>query len=393
MAKFTMHAKEFKRMSDPVDKENGHTKYVCYIQASTIPMEFSDWMRTNPRNQKMTTDVAKAIQKSLCENSDFHELNRGIVLSAESVEFDNKNETVTIEMVNSDIHGNIDGGHTLKAILNSISNKTISEDRYVFAEIFVGLTTPVELAAARNTSVQVDLKSREELNKSSDILKAALSDLPFEKRIAYKMNQHYGEDFKPIDVREIITILNMFNQNLYPVMAEGGTAGESQPVQSYTGKEYSLKRFLDQGKEKREQIVKNMIPVTSDIFSLWDKVEIELPQKALETKHRYGSKKYSKYNGDYIGNTMLSETKIKYLVPKGILYPIVGAFRALIQVDTVTGNYSWVRDPFEAWDKLGPKLVAIVLDEKEDNPEYLGKSKNLWSNLFKEMLLYRLNIQ
>lgn len=29
MAKFTMHAKEFKRMSDPVDKENGHTKYVC----------------------------------------------------------------------------------------------------------------------------------------------------------------------------------------------------------------------------------------------------------------------------------------------------------------------------------------------------------------------------
>lgn len=90
---------------------------------------------------------------------------------------------------------------------------------------------------------------------------------------------------------------------------------------------------------------------------------------------------------------MLSETKIKYLVPKGILYPIVGAFRALIQVDTVTGNYSWVRDPFEAWDKLGPKLVAIVLDEKEDNPEYLGKSKNLWSNLFKEMLLYRLNIQ
>ena len=206
MAKFTMHAKEFKRMSDPVDKENGHTKYVCYIQASTIPMEFSDWMRTNPRNQKMTTDVAKAIQKSLCENSDFHELNRGIVLSAESVEFDNKNETVTIEMVNSDIHGNIDGGHTLKAILNSISNKTISEDRYVFAEIFVGLTTPVELAAARNTSVQVDLKSREELNKSFDILKAALSDLPFEKRIAYKMNQHYGEDFKPIDVRELSLI-------------------------------------------------------------------------------------------------------------------------------------------------------------------------------------------
>ena len=90
---------------------------------------------------------------------------------------------------------------------------------------------------------------------------------------------------------------------------------------------------------------------------------------------------------------MLSETDIRHLVPKGIMYPIVGAFRALIQVDAVTGEYSWKRDPFKAWETMGPKLVGIVLDEKEDNPEYLGKSRNLWSNLFKEMLLYRMNIQ
>lgn len=64
-----------------------------------------------------------------------------------------------------------------------------------------------------------------------------------------------------------------------------------------------------------------------------------------------------------------------------------------LQVDTATGEYSWKRNPFEAWESIGPKLVGIVLDEKEDNPEYLGKSRNLWSNLFKEVLLYRMNIQ
>ena len=90
---------------------------------------------------------------------------------------------------------------------------------------------------------------------------------------------------------------------------------------------------------------------------------------------------------------MLSETDIRYLVPKGILYPIVGSFRALVQVDAVTGEYSWKRDVLEAWAAMGPKLVGIVLDENADNPEYLGKSRNLWSNLFKEMLLYRMNIQ
>lgn len=393
MAKFTMRAKEFKKMADPVNKESGHVKYVCYIQASSIPGELSDWMKTNPRDQKMTTDVAKTIQKSLGENSDFHELNRGVVLSAESVEYDNKLEQVTMELFNGDIHGNIDGGHTLRAIFSAQEDGNLSDDRYVFMEIFVGLSTPVELAAARNTSVQVDLKSREELNKSFEILKEAMSGLPFENRIAYKMNQHYGADFKPIDVREIITILNMFNQNLYPVMSEGGTAGEAQPVQSYTGKEYSLKRFLDQGKDTREQTVQKMEKIIPDIFALWDKVEMELPAKAGQTRHRYGSKKYSKYTGDVIGATMLSESDIRYLVPKGIMYPIVGAFRALVQVDTVTGEYSWKRDPFEAWESIGPKLVGIVLDEKEDNPEYLGKSRNLWSNLFKEMLLYRMNIQ
>ena len=393
MAKFTMMAKEFKKMADPVDRECGHVKYVCYAQAATIPPQLADWMKTNPRDQKMTTDVAKNIQNSLDQNADFHELNRGIVFSAETVEYDNKTGRVTMELVNDDIQGNIDGGHTLRAIFDAQDEGSLSPDRYVFLEIFVGLSTPVDLAAARNTSVQVDLKSREELNKSFEVLKSVLHGLPFEKRIAYKMNQHCGETSKPIDVREIITILNMFNQNLYPVMSEGGTAGDAQPVQSYTGKEYSLKRFLDQGREVREDLLKKMAKIVPDIFALWDAVEQELPAMAAKTRHRYGSKKYSKYTGEPVGKTMLSETDIRYLVPKGILYPIVGSFRALVQVDAVTGEYSWKRDVLEAWAAMGPKLVGIVLDENEDNPEYLGKSRNLWSNLFKEMLLYRMNIQ
>lgn len=112
-----------------------------------------------------------------------------------------------------------------------------------------------------------------------------------------------GENFRPIDVRESITILNMFNQNLYPVMSEGGTAGKAQPVQSYTGKEYSLKTFLDQGKDVREQTVQKMKTIIPDIFTLWDKVEVELPAKAGQTRHRYGSKKYYKYTGEVVGTT------------------------------------------------------------------------------------------
>ena len=392
MPKFQMHAREFKKMLDPNRKAEGHTKYVCYLETATIPQDLKEWTKTNPRDQKMTTDVAKAIINSLQENDDFHELNRGVVFSVESVSFDTRTETLTVEMTNADIHGNIDGGHTLHAIFDAQNDENLSLNaRYVFAEFFVGLLSPVELAAARNTSVQVDLKSQEELRKSFDTLKQILQPFPFEKRVAYHMNQHYDEGIQVIDVREVITILNMFNQNLYPTAGQVGFATENQPIQSYTGKETSLKRFLNQGKEQREKTLAQMAPIAGDIFRLWDRVEREFPQMVKRTKHLYGAKKYSKYsNGEIVGQTMFAQTDLKYLVPKGILYPVVGAFRALVTVDPNTGFYSWKKDPFDVWASLGERIAVMIWDEKEENPEYIGKSRNLWTNLYKEVLLHTL---
>ena len=91
-----------------------------------------------------------------------------------------------------------------------------------------------------------------------------------------------------------------------------------------------------------------------------------------------------------VGKSMFYENELRYLVPKSILYPVAGAFRALVQVDRESGIYSWRKDPLALWDNLGGQLAQIVWDEKEENPEYLGKSRNLWSNLFKEILLYTL---
>lgn len=391
MPEFTMHAREFKTMRDPNRKPDGHTKYVCYLDTATMPQELQDWSNTNPRDQKMTTDVARAIVDSLEERDDFHELNRGLLFSVESVHYDNRTELLTIELTNDDIHGNIDGGHTLRAIFDAQKAGKDLDTRYVFAEFFVGLSSPVELAAARNTSVQVDLKSQEELKKSFDILKRIFAPLPFEPRIAYHMNQHCEEGVQIIDVREIITILNMFNQNLYPILSQHGLSGDGQPVQSYTGKEVSLKRFLNQGKESRERILENMRPIIEDIFRLWEAVEREFPQKVKNGKHQYGVKKYSKYNkGEVVGRSLFYQSDLIYLVPKGIVYPVTGAFRALISIDPATGKYAWKKDPLDVWNILGDRLAAIVWYEKEENPEYLGKSRNLWSNLFKEVLLYTL---
>ena len=113
----------------------------------------------------------------------------------------------------------------------------------------------------------------------------------------------------------------MFNQNLYPIMGPQGISGDSQPVQSYTGKEVSLKRFLNQGKETREEILKKMQPIVGDIFRLWDTIEREFPEMVQKSKHYYGSKKYSKYNkGEVVGREFVSTEEAEE--PFGVGYTL-----------------------------------------------------------------------
>lgn len=396
MTQLKLKAKEFKKMADPNYPKGKHIKYVCYVQANSIPQEMSDWMETNPREQKMTTNVANKIKDSLRDNEYFHELNRGILISSLSTVWDNKTEELIISFDNPEIHGNIDGGHTLRAILEAKSKNYLSNDRFVFFEIFEGIESPVELAAARNTSVQVDLKSIAELENSFEVLKEALSNNAFYNRIQFKMNEHYNDEgIDPIDVREIIAILLMFSQEIYPYKTADGVLSDVQPIQCYSGKEASLKKFLkqnggteEQQKIDRENMIRNMMPIIGDIFGLWEKIETTFAIVTNSTGKRFGTRKYTKHDGEkVVGKSFLMQQDLTYYIPKGLMYPVVGAFRALIQRNA-DGTYFWKKNPIDVWDTLGPKLVTIILDEKAENPDVIAKNSNLWSNLFKEVYIY-----
>lgn len=160
-----------------------------------------------------------------------------------------------------------------------------------------------------------------------------------------------------------------------------------QPVQCYTGKEASLKRFLNLGKDRREQIIINMHPIIKDIFDLWDDIECNFPAMASRAGKRYGTRKYARFDDNNpVGKSVFSQRDLFYIVPKGLLYPIVGSFRSLVKVEN--NEYSWATPPKEVWNNLGPQLVSIVLDEKAETPETIAKNSNLWSNLFKEVFIF-----
>jgi hypothetical protein len=398
MYKFTLKAPDFRRLPDPVKKDSMQSRYICYVQAKSIPEKIDEWFGTNPREQKMTTDVARKIKESLRENENFHELNRGVVISAESAKWDNKTSDLEVVFEDPDVHGNIDGGHTLRAVLDAKLSNTLPANRYVLFEIFTGIGSPVELAAARNTSVQVDLKSLQELEKNFDPLKRALENTQFTERIQYKMNEHYSTDPKvnTIDVREVISILLMFCQEVYPYKV-GGSLSSSQPLQCYSGKEASLRKFLysvgessdpSTQKANREKMLKNISAITKDIFALWEKIETTFPEYAGKANKRYGARSYSKYdNGNFVGKSLFGESDLTHIVPKGLLYPLVSAFRALVQTNE-DGTYFWKKAPLDVWEEIGTKLVNIILDERPDNPDVIAKNANVWSNLFKEVYIH-----
>ncbi|MCL2798268.1 MAG: AIPR family protein [Firmicutes bacterium] len=393
--------KSFKRFENPYNPKDTPAKYQFFMNTLDVPRELENWLDVNPREQKLNTDVARAILESLNSFDDnFHLLNRGLLIAADEISYDN--QSCTINLVLSDIgkHGIVDGGHTFRQILASQNSPKNQALKFVQCEVITNVSHIESLAEARNTSVAVDDKSMEELKGSFDSLKSILDtiiidDDKFLDRVAFKQNEFWSEKkANVIDVREVIAILNMFNPYLY------NPRESSHPIQSYTGKEVSLARFIkldgngnkEGNKDFRDMVIKQMAPIIPDIFKLWDKIEREFPEVSRDLKRRYGSKPYSNHNNPNAKKiSLFSNYLLEYTIPRGIMYPVVGAFRALIKVDDTTGMLSWGEiDPFSAWDEKKEFIVNTILDSSEKNfsnsPERIGKASILWDSLYYQIM-------
>ena len=93
----TFHVENFRKLPNPYQQKDPDKKgddsypqmYFAICDVKDIPEDIP--MATNPRNQSMNTGVAKKIKASLLNTSEpfFYLLNRGLVISAYSVHYDN----------------------------------------------------------------------------------------------------------------------------------------------------------------------------------------------------------------------------------------------------------------------------------------------------------------
>jgi hypothetical protein len=346
------------------------TTYYTWVNFKDLPKDIS--LDVNPRKPKMTTSVAKQLINAVKDSeSDFDINNRGIVITAKEVTFENSKGLLSIDLDDNKLrYGILDGGHTYTAIIENRDKVPSDIEKFVKLEIFVGENLDVSaLADARNTSVQVSDIALFELDDKFDFIKEAVINEPYAEEIAYKDN-----DNKRIPIANLLRLLFAFNVKRYP--------DDSQvPIAAYSGKATVFKDYKKQY-SLNPNIYRKLAPQLPKLVELYETIQSEIGNKYRQFKLEEESKnaKFGKVRGvESKGNikTDFTQTSIDYSVPNGFLMPIFGAFRALVKIDKITDDISWEFDPIDVWKKAGVRLVQNTFDT-DTNPQQVGKSKTLW---------------
>jgi AIPR protein len=397
--RFRISQEHIRSLADPHDPDI--TIHHVYIPVREFKREMLP-DDINPRSHDEPTGrVPQAIEASLLDYpKEFHLLNRGELIIAQSCKYDNGTKTLEITIGSKEDGGLADGATTDRVLAQAEdalankrhSNRTPEEleeslsTAHVHLEIISGNLRDklVRLAGARNTSNQVKEFALENLGGGFDWLKKLVEASALKGRIRYREN-----DPEPVDIRTVLALLTLF----HPKWKELG----KEPIIGYTSKGTVLNNYRD-----KEWLsgYKSLSPIVVNILELYDHIHCEFePQyrkynrETNDSGSKLGRRREVLYKGGAEFELPLTGSKTKYSIPDGWLYPILASFRMLVQ--HVQGDAKWVTEPKTFFDESGYELVGSVVEQSKDlgfNPQAVGKSRPLWTNLRDKMELQALKI-
>lgn len=389
-SRITFPVQSFRHVETPFSKK-GLRNYYAIVAIDDLP-DFTDWRKINVRDPKLTGQVPRKIRDSIRDSGDlFVFMNRGIVLSVAAAEYDNKTSEVTLELDDPTEHGLLDGGHTYNILMEE--RESLEEPRFVKLEILEGFETEdiPSLVDARNTSNQVRDESLMNLQGAFEGIQKAIKGEPYANLIAYKEFE-YAEDgeAKPIDIREVIAILTAFDRKAY--------SQHQHPINSYRSKVACLKHFRD----NPENFVP-IYPLAKTILKLYDEIEFRLPElynRARPNRGDVSGGRFGKLTGVSMpksgkkGKTLFLQRPTDYGVPTGFIYPVLGAFRALIEDSG--SSYKWLEgvNPIRMLaGEMGESLAETIgsFAREDRNPSKTGKSPLVWQYCYQagQLAYYR----
>lgn len=367
----------FRRIESPHDI-GGTKTYIAVANVKSLSKELEDWRGINVRDPRLTSGVSKKIENSLVNYpSSFFFKNRGLTIISSRARYDNQTNTLELEMTDRTRNGLLDGGHTYAIIrdyIEGLDEDAINEiEAYIKIEILEGITEledVVGIVEARNTSAQAKEQSFQELLKQYEEIKKVLAGKPFAERIAYKEYELLEDGGrKDIDVKEILSYLVCFDTDRFD--------DKKHPIKAYSTKSSVVTHF----KEYHDSMMK-YIPLLPTILELWDVIYSELPGA-----YNISGGKFGHLTGvtEVTGKPRMNKQKLvytdaesNYRIPAGFIYPVLAAFRNLVNCDR--SRCSWSTDPINFFRKHKKELASRVGGQARElkNPNKLGKDIATW---------------
>lgn len=380
---------------------NTISKHIFLVPAALLPKEIpqkANLREATGMNRSVYRDVRESLRGKEAIAGSFDLLNLGITIIAEDVQSVDKR---VFDVQIDDEYGIANGGHTANLIWECQDDNTIAEGQHVEVRIITGLdganyhTLRVDIARGQNTGIAVKPQSILELDKAFDSIKLAIADTSWKDEVGFKES-----DDKAIDIRELIAAMELMNVDDYPVK------GGSHPIAAYEKWSTPLKKFGDDFERNRAtpsmRVYAKYEHLLPEILQLYDIIRRDFLRIYDSVISKHGAKlkivetasKGNKYNFLF-SNLGPHERRLT----KGASYPILGAFRNYIEIDSVTGEACWIGG-FEhvkkVWDDVGPLLVKetkAAIDDIGNSPDVIGKSRQHWASLFKTVKLHRMEQQ
>jgi hypothetical protein len=437
-AGFKPHPNPYKNSDDKAEQYSFKLLADGDLPEALGPTFMHDWSKVNPREQRLTGPIMNAIEETWRDNpAEFFRVNRGLVVSAESVKYDNETGAVEVVFSDSKKHGVLDGAHTLRKIVADLIPATYRRsadgdvamdvdeesseldriddveevveqeepeeviDRFLNVEVWTGLTLDqvALLSQARNTSRTVPPYAIMNIKGEFDGLKAATAakNRAFaENVVAFKPNEHVEglDEFKPISVLELLQLLMAMDIGHYDA--------NNHPIEAYKNKAFAARFYAERNSEYMK-----MFPLLGDLFALYDKLRQTVPTAYDQANSR--PRRWNKvlagpgqpvdsreveplYYLDTSGDTKVMRA------PNAVFFPMLSAFRAYIR--DVDGKYEWwdgksptdwpIGEFEEACQRLALKMAKAI--KGKDQLTQVGRDHDVWATCYETLNAYLFEI-
>ena len=345
----TFKLKGVATQTNKVDENNG--RVFVSVDVTDLPKDLP--LEINPRTQNMRTKVGKQLTEALATRNPLFEFcNGGIKIVCDSIKMHQR--TVDINFDSVEKRGIFDGGHTYRAILNTV-NDVYPKGTHVMIEVIYGpqmIRDAIQISAARNTTCAV--KSVSVMNALGwfDEIKEVLKDQSYATKIRYSEN-----DPQPIKVELLLGIMMCLDTEHYGF---GFTAPRSHPTDSYNSKKHAVDRY-EKFYPQEGNVYQRLIPMLPQFIELYEYLQANIPRFYNVAGGSYGARKVERFDLTVDSETTFTKQPCGNFVPDAYVFPILSAMRFCLEDDGT--QLKWRNDPFKVLEKIGPAVVYNYLQD------------------------------